>query len=53
MQSKDDGDDSDHNVEFAGGNVHLITTKDSWDQKIAEAKTDGKIVSIQYMLFME
>ncbi|KAI3447860.1 hypothetical protein Pfo_004525 [Paulownia fortunei] len=41
---KNDGDDSDHNVEFAGGNVHLITTKESWEQKIAEAKRDGKIV---------
>ncbi|KAL8517011.1 hypothetical protein ACS0TY_015301 [Phlomoides rotata] len=43
-KSKDDEDDSEHNVEFGGGNVHLITTKDSWDQKIAEAKQDGKIV---------
>ncbi|KAL2509790.1 Thioredoxin H9 [Forsythia ovata] len=39
-----DGDDSEHNVEFAGGNVHLITTKESWEQKISEAKRDGKIV---------
>ncbi|XP_011095159.1 thioredoxin H9 isoform X2 [Sesamum indicum] len=38
------GDDSDHNVEFAGGNVHLITTIESWEQKIAEANRDGKIV---------
>ncbi|KAK6118182.1 hypothetical protein DH2020_048083 [Rehmannia glutinosa] len=41
---KNDGDDSDHNVEFAGGNVHLITTKESWEQKLAEAEKDGKIV---------
>ncbi|XP_057804418.1 thioredoxin H9 isoform X1 [Salvia miltiorrhiza] len=39
-----DGDDSDHNVEFTGGNVHLITTKESWEQKIDEAKRDGKLV---------
>ncbi|XP_057477254.1 thioredoxin H-type-like [Actinidia eriantha] len=41
---QNDGDDSDHNVEFAGGNVHLITTKESWDEKLSEAKRDGKIV---------
>ncbi|CAA2968899.1 thioredoxin H-type [Olea europaea subsp. europaea] len=38
------GDDSEHNVEFAGGNVQLVTTKESWEQKMAEAKRDGKIV---------
>ncbi|PON45590.1 Thioredoxin [Trema orientale] len=40
---KDDGDDSDHNVEFAGGNVNIITAKESWDQKLEEAKRDGKV----------
>ncbi|KAL3654841.1 TRX [Castilleja foliolosa] len=44
MKSKADGDDSDHNVELAGGNVQLITTKESWEQKLAEAQKDGKIV---------
>uniref|UniRef100_A0A5B7B1Y1 Thioredoxin domain-containing protein n=1 Tax=Davidia involucrata TaxID=16924 RepID=A0A5B7B1Y1_DAVIN len=39
-----DGDDSDHNIEFAGGNVHLVTTKESWDEKLSEARRDGKIV---------
>ncbi|KAL7095077.1 hypothetical protein ACP275_10G002400 [Erythranthe tilingii] len=43
-KSTSDGDDSEHNVEFAGGNVQLITTKESWEQKLAEAKRDGKIV---------
>ncbi|KAK4396004.1 Thioredoxin H9 [Sesamum angolense] len=42
--NKGGGDDSDHNVEFAGGNVHVITTIESWEQKIAEANRDGKIV---------
>ncbi|XP_010553162.1 PREDICTED: thioredoxin H9 [Tarenaya hassleriana] len=37
-------DDADNHVEFSGGNVHLITTKESWDQKMAEAGRDGKIV---------
>uniref|UniRef100_A0A2N9FUK0 Thioredoxin domain-containing protein n=1 Tax=Fagus sylvatica TaxID=28930 RepID=A0A2N9FUK0_FAGSY len=39
-----DGDDSDNNVDFAGGNVNVITTKESWDQKLEEASKDGKIV---------
>ncbi|GAV91331.1 Thioredoxin domain-containing protein [Cephalotus follicularis] len=39
-----DGDDSDEHVEFAKGNVHLVTTKEIWDQKLSEASKDGKIV---------
>ncbi|KAI4318932.1 hypothetical protein MLD38_032585 [Melastoma candidum] len=39
-----DGEDSDHHVEFAGGNVHLITSIESWDQKLSEAIKDSKIV---------
>ncbi|CAA3008710.1 thioredoxin H-type [Olea europaea subsp. europaea] len=41
---KRDADDSDHNFEFTGGNVQLITTEESWEQKISEAKRDGRIV---------
>ncbi|KAJ4832547.1 hypothetical protein Tsubulata_000109 [Turnera subulata] len=41
---RDDGDDSNHHVNFAGGNVHLITTKESWDQKLTEANKEGKVV---------
>ncbi|GAU41019.1 hypothetical protein TSUD_178590 [Trifolium subterraneum] len=37
-------DDSDQHVEFASGNVTLITTKESWEQKLEEARNDGKIV---------
>ncbi|GER44302.1 thioredoxin [Striga asiatica] len=44
MQKKNEEDDSDHNVEFAGGKVHLITTTESWEQKLTEAQKDGKIV---------
>uniref|UniRef100_A0A803R368 Thioredoxin domain-containing protein n=1 Tax=Cannabis sativa TaxID=3483 RepID=A0A803R368_CANSA len=40
---KTDGDDSDHNAEFADSNVIIINTKESWDQKLEEAKRDGKI----------
>lgn len=32
-------------VDFRGGNVHVITSKSDWEQKIAEANKDGKIVS--------
>ncbi|XAR55720.1 Monodehydroascorbate reductase (NADH) [Bertholletia excelsa] len=42
-KANNDGD-SDHNVELAGGKVQLITTKDSWDEKLSEARRDGKIV---------
>ncbi|XP_009370898.1 thioredoxin H-type-like [Pyrus x bretschneideri] len=37
-------DDSEDKLEFAGANVHLITTTEIWDQKMEEAKRDGKIV---------
>ncbi|KAK4268386.1 hypothetical protein QN277_025052 [Acacia crassicarpa] len=37
-------DDSDHHVELASGNVQLITSKESWDQKLAEATRDGRTV---------
>ncbi|XP_019464161.1 PREDICTED: thioredoxin H9-like [Lupinus angustifolius] len=36
--------DSDHDVEFVSGNVQLITTKEAWDQKLEQARHDGKIV---------
>ncbi|CAK9170732.1 unnamed protein product [Ilex paraguariensis] len=41
---KNDDEDSDTHVDFAGGNVHLIATKESWDEKLADARRDGKIV---------
>ncbi|KAL6848118.1 hypothetical protein ACP4OV_022246 [Aristida adscensionis] len=34
---------TDDEIDFKGGNVHVITTKEDWDQKIAEANKDGKI----------
>ncbi|KAG7027527.1 hypothetical protein SDJN02_11541, partial [Cucurbita argyrosperma subsp. argyrosperma] len=36
-------EESEHHVEFGAGNVHLITTKVAWDQKLEEARSDGKI----------
>ncbi|XP_057459064.1 thioredoxin H-type-like [Lotus japonicus] len=41
--TKDD-DDSDQEVEFASANVEVITTKESWDQKLEQARRDGKVV---------
>ncbi|KAL6508105.1 TRX [Orobanche gracilis] len=43
-KSQSDVEASDHNVEFAGGNIHLIKTKEIWDQKLDEARRDKKIV---------
>ncbi|XP_006654091.1 thioredoxin H4-2 [Oryza brachyantha] len=31
-------------LDYKGGNVHIITSKEDWDQKIDEANKDGKIV---------
>ncbi|KAJ0808156.1 putative monodehydroascorbate reductase (NADH) [Helianthus annuus] len=39
-----DEDETNSHAQLAGGNVTLITTKIAWDQKLAEAKTQGKIV---------
>ncbi|KAJ9694215.1 hypothetical protein PVL29_009945 [Vitis rotundifolia] len=44
VQHHNDDDDSNHNAAFASGNVHLITTKENWEEKLAEASKDGKIV---------
>ncbi|XP_062179799.1 thioredoxin H4-2 [Phragmites australis] len=36
--------DEEEKLDFKGGNVHIITSQESWDQNIAEANRDGKIV---------
>ncbi|XP_066308330.1 thioredoxin H4-1-like isoform X1 [Miscanthus floridulus] len=41
--AKQQADDEDK-IDFGGGNVHVVTSKEDWDQKIAEANKDGKIV---------
>ncbi|KAG4131492.1 hypothetical protein ERO13_D09G215300v2 [Gossypium hirsutum] len=41
--SKGNRADSDQHVEFVGGNVQPVTSKEDWDQKLSEAKRDGKI----------
>ncbi|RWW21444.1 hypothetical protein GW17_00014405 [Ensete ventricosum] len=40
------GSDLEGEIDFRGGNVHVITSKESWDQKILEANKDGKIVKV-------
>lgn len=37
-------EESEHHVEFAAGNVHVIKTKEAWDEKLEEARKGGKIV---------
>ncbi|KAI3742798.1 hypothetical protein L1987_60494 [Smallanthus sonchifolius] len=39
-----DEDEPAKNPHFVGGKVTCITTKDAWNQKLSEAKTQGKIV---------
>ncbi|GMI71919.1 THIOREDOXIN TYPE H 9, thioredoxin H-type 9 [Hibiscus trionum] len=43
-KSGSDRFDSDQHVEFVGGNVQPVTSKEDWDQKLSDAKRDGKIV---------
>ncbi|KAJ0101589.1 hypothetical protein Patl1_06790 [Pistacia atlantica] len=40
----DEDDDTYHDVDLASGNVHLITTTASWEEKISESIKDHKIV---------
>ncbi|XP_076926325.1 thioredoxin H-type-like [Bidens hawaiensis] len=39
-----DEEETNIHTKFDGGNVTLITTKNAWDQKLSEAKAQGKIV---------
>ncbi|XP_060675586.1 thioredoxin H4-1 isoform X1 [Ziziphus jujuba] len=42
--SRDEDGDGNKDVQLTSGNVHLITTKASWEEKLSEANTEGKIV---------
>uniref|UniRef100_A0A7N0V6U0 Thioredoxin domain-containing protein n=1 Tax=Kalanchoe fedtschenkoi TaxID=63787 RepID=A0A7N0V6U0_KALFE len=35
---------TEREVDLVGGNVELVTTKEEWDEKLSEAKRDGRIV---------
>ncbi|URE30857.1 Thioredoxin [Musa troglodytarum] len=41
---KGGGGDLEDEIDFRGGNVHVITSMEGWDQKVLEANKDGKIV---------
>ncbi|XP_042476534.1 thioredoxin H4-1-like isoform X2 [Macadamia integrifolia] len=43
-----DENDADPTVNFASGNIHLITTKEKWDEKISEANNDSKFVVVNF-----
>ncbi|XP_077216497.1 C-terminal cysteine residue is changed to a serine 2 [Tasmannia lanceolata] len=45
---KTSSDDEDEKIDFNGGNVHVITSKESWDEKLSEASKDGKIVVVNF-----
>ncbi|KAL5706029.1 TRX [Ranunculus cassubicifolius] len=42
--SGDTKEDTEHTVNFGNGNVHLVTTKEAWDEKLSEASSAGKII---------
>ncbi|KAG1338931.1 thioredoxin H4-1 [Cocos nucifera] len=41
-KGRDQGDSD--GIDFKAGNVHVITRKENWDEKIADANKDGKLV---------
>ncbi|GAB2227220.1 hypothetical protein Droror1_Dr00009033 [Drosera rotundifolia] len=43
-KNETEAEDSVAGFEFVGGNVHLITTKESWEEKLSQASKEGKIV---------
>ncbi|XP_050212823.1 thioredoxin H-type [Mercurialis annua] len=45
---RNNDDDSDQHVEFVGSNVHLVTNKENWEEKLSEASKDGKIVLVNF-----
>ncbi|KAL9254591.1 Thioredoxin H-type-like protein [Drosera capensis] len=44
LHNETEAEDSVAGFEFVGGNVHLITTKESWEEKLSQASKEGKIV---------
>ncbi|MQM08542.1 hypothetical protein Taro_041398 [Colocasia esculenta] len=49
FSKKDSGGyDSDKKIDFKRGNVHVITSKESWDEKILEANRHGKMVVVNF-----
>ncbi|KAF9595861.1 hypothetical protein IFM89_005347 [Coptis chinensis] len=48
MQCGDEKEQQEHIVNFGNGNVHLVTTKEGWDEKLSEASSVGKIVVVNF-----
>ncbi|XP_077232812.1 thioredoxin H4-1-like [Tasmannia lanceolata] len=46
--AKASSEDEDEKINFNGGNVHVITSKESWDEKLSEASKNGKIVVVNF-----
>lgn len=40
--------DFEDKIDFSGGNVHVITTRESWDEKISEANRASKIIVVNF-----
>ncbi|CAN0879529.1 Thioredoxin H-type [Linum grandiflorum] len=45
---KEDDDESEHPVEFVGGNVKMVPTEESWKEYISEASKDGKTIVVNF-----
>ncbi|GAB2272065.1 hypothetical protein Dimus_006884 [Dionaea muscipula] len=43
-KNKMEVEESNDYSEFVGGNVHLITCKESWEEQLSQASREGKIV---------
>lgn len=44
LQGNSGDDELDYKVDFSGGNVHVITSRESWDAKLSEASKDHRTV---------
>lgn len=51
LQANAGEDEPDHKVDFSGGNVHVITSRESWDAKLSEASKDGRTVCYLLIYF--
>ncbi|CAN1141992.1 Thioredoxin H-type [Linum perenne] len=47
-KNQKDDDDSEHPVEFIGGNVKLVPSEESWKDHLSEASRDGKTIVVNF-----
>ncbi|XXG42853.1 hypothetical protein AAC387_Pa01g3027 [Persea americana] len=45
---KNTKNETDDKIDFSKGNVHLVTSMESWDKEISQASKDGKIVVVNF-----